>query len=52
MKDKDSSTCDKRFKIRKLLDLLLPRLREVYNPERQLAADETHIRFKGRVSFR
>ena len=52
MKDKDSPGYDKLFKIRKLLDLLLPRFTNVYSSERNLAVDETLIKFKGRVHFR
>ena len=52
MKDKDSPGYDKPFKIRKLLDLLLPRFTDVYSPERNLVVDETLIKFKGRVHFR
>lgn len=52
VKDRDSPGYDKLFKIRKLLDLLLPRFTEVYSPERNLAVDETLIKFKGRVHFR
>ena len=50
--DKNSPDYDKLFKIRKLLDLLLPRLSEVYNPERNLAVDETLVKFKGKIYFR
>ena len=52
MKDRDSPGYDKRFQIRKLLDLLLPRLTDVHSTERNLAVDETLIKFKGRVHFR
>ena len=52
MTDKNSPDYDKLFKIRKLLDLLLPRLSEVYNPERNLAVDETLVKFKGKIYFR
>ena len=52
MKDGDSPGYDKRFKIRKLLDLLLPRLTDVHSTERNLAVDETLIKFKERVHFR
>lgn len=51
VKDKDSPGYDKLFKIRKLLDVLLPRFTDVYSPERNLAVDETLIKFKGRVHF-
>ena len=52
MKDRDSPGYDKLFKIRKLLDLLLPRFTDVYSPKRNLAVDNTLIKFKGRVHFR
>ena len=51
-KDKNSPNYDKLFKVRKLLDLLLPRFLEVYNPEKNLAIDETLIKFKGKIYFR
>ena len=49
--DKNSPDYDKLFKKRKLLDLLVPRLSEVYNPERNLAVDENLIKFKGKIYF-
>ena len=49
---KHSRNYDKLFKVRKLLDLLLRRLSEVYNPERNLAVDETLLEFKGKTYFR
>ena len=52
VKDKNSPNHDKLFKVRKLLDLLLPRFLEVYNPERNLSIDETLIKFKGKIYFR
>ena len=52
VKDKNSPNYDKLFKVRKLLDLLLPRFLEVYNPERNLSIDETLITFKGKIYFR
>ena len=51
VKDRDSPGYDKLFKIRKLLDLLLLRFTDVYSPEKNLAADETLIKFKGGVHF-
>lgn len=51
VKNKNSPGYDKRFKVRKLLDLLLTRFREVYNPERNLAIDETLIKLKGKIYF-
>lgn len=52
VKYKNSSNYDKLFKVRKLLDLLLPRFLEVYNPERNLSINETLIKFKGKIYFR
>ena len=52
MSDKNSPDYDKLFKKRKLLDLLVPRLSEVNNPERNLAVDETLVKFKGKIYFR
>ena len=51
VRDKNSPDYDKLFKITKLLDLLLPRLSEVYNLERNLAVDETLVKFKGKIYF-
>ena len=34
------------------MDLIIPRFRAVYKPERQLAVDETLIKFKGKIHFR
>jgi len=48
VKDKNSPNYDNLFKVGKLLDLLLPRFLEVYNPERNLSIDETLIKFKGK----
>ena len=52
MSDKNSPDYDKLFKKRKVLDLLVPRLSEVNNPERNLAVDETLVKFKGKIYFR
>ena len=49
--DKNFPDYEKLFKKRKLLDLLVPRLSEVYNPERNLAVDETLVKFKGKIYF-
>ena len=51
VKDKNSPCYDKLFKIRKVLDVLLPRFSEVYNPKRNLSIDETLIKFKGKIYF-
>ena len=48
----DSPDFNKLYKIQPLLDLIIPRFRAVYSPERQLAVDETLIKFKGKVHFR
>ena len=48
----DSPNFNKLYKIQPLLDLIIPRFRAVYKPERQLAVDETLIKFKGKVHFR
>ena len=47
---KNSPHYDKLFKVRKLLDLFLPRLSEVYHLERNLAVDETLVELKGRLT--
>ena len=47
VKDKNSPNYDKLFNVRKL-----PRFLEVYNPEKNLAIDETLIKFKGKIYFR
>ena len=52
MKDKNACGYDKLFKVRKLLDLLLPRFVEVYSPQRNLSIDETLLKFKGKIYFR
>ena len=51
MKDKNSPDYDKLFKIRRFLDLLLPRFLAVYNLERKSSIDETLIKFKGKSIF-
>ena len=47
-----SPNFNKLYKIQPLLDLIIPRFRAVYKPERQLAVDETLIKFKGKIHFR
>ena len=42
---------DKLFKLRPLLNLLLPRFRSSYTPGQYLSIDESMIAFKGRLSF-
>ena len=48
----DSADYNKLYKIRPFLDLVIARFQEVYTPERQLAIDETLIKFKGKIHFR
>ena len=43
---------NKLYKIQPLLDLIIPRFWAVYKPERQLAVDETLIKFKKKIHFR
>ncbi|KAK3106989.1 hypothetical protein FSP39_004511 [Pinctada imbricata] len=43
---------DPLFKVRNMIDLILPKLREVYKPGQNLSVDEGMIGFKGRVHFR
>ena len=42
---------DKLYKIRPLLDLLLPSFKNSYTPTQFLSIDESMISFKGRLSF-
>ena len=42
---------DKLYKIRPLLDILLPSFKEQYTPKQFLSIDESMITFKGRLSF-
>ena len=42
---------DKLFKLRPLLDSLVERFKLMYQPNRELAVDESMIGFKGRLSF-
>ena len=48
----DSPDYNKLYKIQPVLDLVVPRFKAVYHPKRELAVDETLIKFKGRVHFR
>ena len=48
----DSEGYNKLYKIQPFLDLVVARFQEVYTPERQLAIDETLIKFKGKLHFR
>ena len=48
----DSADYNKLYKLQPFLDLLIPKFQQVYKPNRQLAIDETLIKFKGKVHFR
>ena len=48
----DSPDYNKLYKIQPVLDLVVPRFRAVYRPEREFAVGMTLINFKGRVRFR
>ncbi|KAK6168810.1 hypothetical protein SNE40_019986 [Patella caerulea] len=43
---------DKFWKIRTLLDYVVKRFQLVYNPEREIAVDETMLKFKGRLGIK
>ena len=47
-----SADFNKLYKIQPFLELIIPRFQQVYKPQRQLAVDETLIKFKGKVHFR
>lgn len=51
-KTKDSPDYDKLYKIRDLLNLIKRNTKGALNLERNIAIDETLVKFKGRVSFR
>ena len=42
---------DKLFKLRPLLDYLIPRFQQVFTPGKEIAVDESMIGYKGRLSF-
>ena len=48
----DSEEHNKLYKIQPFLNLVIARFQEVYSPDRQLAVDETLIKFKGKLHFR
>lgn len=48
----DDPNRDKLFKVRPMLDLLLPRFQSVYVPSKNISIDESMIPFKGRIGFR
>ena len=39
------------FKLRPLLEYLIPRFQNVFTPNREIAVDESMIGYKGRLSF-
>ncbi len=43
---------DPLFKLRKLLDMIVPKLQSEYNPHEQMSIDEAMIPFKGRLGFK
>ena len=47
----DSADYNKLYKLQPFLDLVIPKFQQVYKPNRQLAIDETLIKFKGKVHF-
>ena len=47
-----SADSNKLYKIQPFLDLIIPRFQQVCKPQRQLAIDETLIKFNGKVHFR
>ena len=48
---RDQKSFDKLYKIRPLLNLILPSLRNCYTPHQFISTDESIISFKGRLSF-
>ena len=46
------TTLDKLFKVRPLLEIVLPSFHQVYRPGRNLSPDETMVKFKGRLGFK
>ena len=47
----DSEEHNKLYKIQPFLNLVIARFQEVYSPDRQLAVDETLIKFKGKLTL-
>ena len=43
---------DKLFKVRPLLDIVLPSFLRIYKPGRNLSPDETMVKFNGRIGFK
>ena len=50
--DRNDPNFDKLQKIKPVIDVVVRKFREVYTPERQLALDETMIKFKGRLGIK
>nr|XP_039264879.1 uncharacterized protein LOC120340637 isoform X2 [Styela clava] len=50
--DAEDPKKDKLYKIRGLLNIILPLFETCYTPGREISIDETLIPFKGRISFR
>ena len=48
----DAADYNKLYKLQPFMDLVIPKFQQVYKPNRQLAIDETLIKFKGKVHFR
>ena len=48
----DSGEHNKLYKIQPFLNLVIAKFQAVYSPDRQLAIDETLIKFKGKLHFR
>ena len=43
--------CDRLYKIREIINLIMQQCREVYSPGKNLSVDESLVLFKGRFSF-
>ena len=48
----DKFSPDKLFKVRPLLDIVLPSFLRIYKPGRNLSPDETMVKFNGRIGFK
>ena len=48
----DKFPFDKLFKVRPLLDIVLPSFLRIYKPGRNLSPDETMVKFKDRIGFK
>ena len=49
---RDDPNYDPLYKMRPMIDLILPKLKDNYKPGENLSVDEGMIGFKGRVHFR